>query len=90
MLVTFKVLSKVSFTCLNDRDLFHQANKVAPTAPTPAASVGVAIPDKMLPSTATINKIGGAICFKAVMAEVSSVCSMAGATSGFNQDTMIT
>ena len=33
----------------------------APSAPTPDASVGVAIPIKMLPSTAIINKAGGII-----------------------------
>ena len=35
------------------------ANKIAPSAPIPAASVGVATPNKIDPSTETISSIGG-------------------------------
>ncbi len=38
---------------------FTSASSNAPKAPTPAASVGVATPMKILPSTARIRKAGG-------------------------------
>ena len=40
------------------------ANKIAPIAPTDAASVGVAKPDKIEPKTAIIKKRGGNRTFK--------------------------
>ena len=42
-----------------------------PTAPTPAASVGVAIPPSIEPSTATINTIGGTMARASERAVVS-------------------
>ena len=43
-----------------DRRPRAAANASAPRAPTPAASVGVAKPPRMEPSTATMSRIGGA------------------------------
>jgi hypothetical protein len=60
---------------------------VAPTAPTEAASVGVAMPPSMEPSTATISAIGGtsarATC--PVVRPALSDAGIAGPTSGRNQ-----
>src|SRR6186713_501607 len=42
---------------------FHQARISAPAAPTPAASVGVAQPPKIEPSTSVMRKVGGTKLF---------------------------
>jgi hypothetical protein len=39
--------------------LLNKASKAAPAAPSPAASVGVAIPARMVPMTARISARGG-------------------------------
>jgi len=60
---------------------------VAPTAPTAAASVGVAIPPRMDPRTATISAIGGtsarATC--PAVRPADSDAGIAGPTSGRSQ-----
>ncbi len=70
-------------TPLPSRRLIHASSK-APAAPTPAASVGVASPKKMLPSTARIRKAGGRIALTSPHTAVMSMgsCSVAGAASG--------
>ena len=45
---------------------FDQARSIAPAAPTPAASVGVANPKKILPRTASIKKAAGTIALKSI------------------------
>jgi len=58
----------------------------APSAPTPDASVGVAIPIKILPKTAIINKAGGIIdlnTLKIISKETGYAFFGAGATFGF-------
>ena len=48
------------------------ASKIAPHAPTPAASVGVAAPARIEPNTAIIKQIGGSKFFKALKRCASS------------------
>ena len=50
---------RASLTTSRDNLPAIQVNTTAPNAPTPAASVGVARPKKMDPSTAKIRRIGG-------------------------------
>ena len=57
--VIFKVCNKVSFKILKLRLPLNVAKINAPKAPTPAASVGVAAPLRIEPSTNKISKIGG-------------------------------
>ena len=63
---------------------FAAASSRAPAAPTPAASVGVAKPRKMLPSTAKINRAGGRMAMSSWPTAGQSIgwCSMAGAACG--------
>ena len=57
--VVFDVSLTTSRRTDRRRRPFAQARMVAPAAPTPEASVGVAKPKKIDPSTATINPAGG-------------------------------
>ena len=50
-----------------------KASPIAPRAPTPAASVGVAIPIKMDPKTATIRTKGGSRVVKIILVLFSKV-----------------
>ena len=60
---TIAVISVVLCTTSLKRAILNcplmAANRVAPKAPTPAASVGVAAPARIEPSTATIRITGG-------------------------------
>ena len=51
--------SMTSFIAFMLSRLLNHASRIAPKAPTPAASVGVAQPAKIEPSTSTIRKVGG-------------------------------
>ncbi len=68
----------------------NQASTMAPTAPTPAASVGVAQPPKIDPSTSTIRKVGGTKLLP-IMAQNSAAffgptsAGSGGASSGFQK-----
>ena len=68
---------------------FAAASKSAPAAPTPAASVGVARPKKMLPSTARIKSAAGTTARTNAQAARRSIGSTAaaGAWAGFSQPT---
>ena len=59
MIVKRLVSSIALFRASNERDRFIIASKIAPTDPSAPASVGVATPAKMLPSTTTIRANGG-------------------------------
>lgn len=62
---------------------------LAPNAPTPLASVGVAIPAKIEPNTAIINTSVGSIALKTYFNTVKVSgrrFSEAGATSGLKND----
>ena len=59
IVVTVAVLTLVSFRSFKSNLPFSIAIKIAPRAPTPAASVGVAIPAMIDPSTTNISNIGG-------------------------------
>jgi hypothetical protein len=52
-------LSIIAFRSLSFSLPLNQASTSAPAAPTPAASVGVAQPPKIDPSTSTMRKDGG-------------------------------
>ena len=54
VIVSFATLKQVSILIL----FFTKASIVAPTAPSPAASVGVAMPKIIDPNTPNINEIG--------------------------------
>ena len=58
MLVTCAVRRTTSPMVSRLRRRCHAASAVAPTAPTPAASVGVASPARIEPSTSTISSSG--------------------------------
>ena len=59
------------------------ARPIAPKAPTPAASVGVAIPINMDPKTATIKTKGGSKAVKIILALFPTILtSCAGAVAG--------
>ena len=76
-----------SWKPLNESRRLVMASKVAPRAPTPEASVGVAIPKKILPSTATINNVGGTVDLKTFRSNRSVTVSAflgVGATEGRN------
>ena len=57
--VVLAVLSTTSFNTLKLSCFFINDSKIAPIAPTPADSVGVANPPKIDPKTATIKIKGG-------------------------------
>ena len=59
MAVREVVYSLASRSTFHDSRLLAAARPIAPTAPTAPASVGVAIPAKMLPSTSRISTRGG-------------------------------
>src|SRR5690606_39230545 len=63
MMNTIEVMAAVemaaSRTMVNDRRQRSPASTIAPTAPTEAASVGVAMPPRMEPSTAAMSSSGG-------------------------------
>ena len=62
-----------------------RAKRSAPRAPTPAASVGVASPKKMLPSTAAMRSAGGTMAFaksKSAATSTRSTCRAFGAPAG--------
>ena len=59
MLVIVAVAIIVSRRMRKDRRQRMAASTIAPTAPTEAASVGVAMPPRIEPSTARISKSGG-------------------------------
>ena len=67
------------------------ASRVAPMAPTPAASVGVAAPLRIEPSTATINTTGGNRLRSNLAAERldSPSTSATGASSGLSREMTI-
>ena len=74
------------FKSANDSLPLSIANNDAPNAPTPDASVGVAIPINILPKTATINRAGGIIDFKTLKTILKSTGSASfgkGAAFGF-------
>ena len=93
---TIEVISVVPCTASVKFFLFNfpleSASKIAPNAPTPAASVGVAIPASIEPRTATIKRRGGAklvsTSFKVLWSDFST--SWAGAAIGFKYDLIIT
>ena len=64
--VTFTVFFDTTFKVKKFNLPLKMASKVAPNAPTPAASVGVANPPKIEPNTAIINTTGGSRFFRAV------------------------
>ena len=72
----YPVVRVVSLTTSDNTDSpilpFKVANIRAPAAPNPAASVGVAIPKKMLDSTDTIRAAGGSIALNKSHNEVQS------------------
>ena len=53
------VRNVTSFTVAGFKRRFSPASRIEPKAPTPAASVGVAHPKKIDPSTRKIRNIGG-------------------------------
>ena len=59
------------------------ANSVAPTAPTDADSVGVAMPARIEPRTAMINSMGG---MTAIATRPASPCRSAAVISRAGQD----
>ena len=59
ILVIVAVAIIVSRRMRKDRRQRRAASTIAPTAPTEAASVGVAMPPRIEPSTARISKSGG-------------------------------
>ena len=63
MVVTKAVLLLASFISSILNFLKYKHISIEPTAPTPAASVGVAIPKIIDPKTIKINKIGGSRVF---------------------------
>ena len=64
--VVLDVSSMTSLTTGRLRAPFDQARSIAPAAPTPAASVGVANPKKILPRTASIKKAAGTMALKSI------------------------
>ena len=81
-LVSSIALSRAS----NERDRFIRASTMAPTDPSAPASVGVATPAKMLPSTTTIRAKGGTsetmTRFNSSTPSILISSGSAGATSG--------
>ena len=63
------------------------ASAIAPTAPTPAASVGVAAPKIMDPKTTVISPSGGAIAPRTVVPGVAAASLGAGLFDGLRQPT---
>ena len=61
MAVVLIVLSHTLESCLRLKPPLRAARRIAPTAPITPASVGVAMPKKMLPSTIRIKDKGGSI-----------------------------
>jgi hypothetical protein len=59
MAVTLMVSVLVSCSIFQLRRWYNAAKTNAPTAPTAADSVGVAMPEKIEPSTAIMSEIGG-------------------------------
>ena len=67
------------------RAFLEYAHKIAPSAPIPAASLGVASPPTMLPKTTTINEIGRMTAFRDAIrssSEARSAFGTAGPISG--------
>ena len=54
------VVRMTSFSTATPSWPLEAASNIAPTAPTAADSVGVAMPAKIEPSTATMSRAGGA------------------------------
>ena len=79
--VVFSVVRQTSDNTSRSRARLPKASSVAPAAPTPAASVGVAMPASMLPSTATI-RTSGATNPLTRAAAVTRDLTPAGASSG--------
>ncbi len=82
------VFLTTSFKSPKDNFLLMSANNEAPRAPTPEASVGVAIPINILPSTAIIKSEGGIIDLNTenIISNVTGFAFLgAGATFGFAQ-----
>ena len=61
IVVSFAVASIVSLTAFIVRRPRDSASAMAPTAPRAPASVGVAMPAKMLPRTTRISTMGGSM-----------------------------
>ena len=95
MIVRRVVSAMAAFSVLTDRRRCRAASPMAPSAPKEPASVGVATPAKMLPSTTRISTKGGSI--EPTTRRSSSVpgmsrnsSGMAGAASGRTMATPIT
>ena len=88
MLVILRVSSAIWCSLARLSCFLYSASKLAPRAPIPAASVGVAAPAKIEPSTIKINKIGAKTVAtdRVACCSVVVACSVAPACSGFNQE----
>ena len=62
--VVLAVSCTTSLKTLKESCFLKKANKIAPKAPTPADSVGVAKPPRIDPNTETIRMSGGTKAFK--------------------------
>ncbi len=84
MLLILSVPRMISRSRSRSSDLRCSAISIAPIAPTPAASVGVANPPRIEPSTARIRISGGAIARNILPNETcsSSSATCAGSASG--------
>ncbi len=67
-------LSMTSFSIFMLRRLFHHASSSAPAQPVPPASVGVAQPPKMEPSTTKIRNAGGRKLRKSIVSNSDLPC----------------
>ena len=79
----------ISLRLLTLSSFFKKASMIAPRAPTPAASVGVATPAKMEPRTAKIRKSGGNTLAKKSRTVTDSWSFIAGANLGLEAETRI-
>ena len=85
--VTFTVCVATSPRRLRSSWPCRAAKAVAPTAPTAAASVGVAKPPRIEPSTRPISTSAGTMALASCASERGADSRIAGARSGWRQAT---
>ena len=87
MLVVSMVERAISLMTVGLSADLYAAKIIAPTAPTPAASVGVAAPNMIEPSTTVISASGGIIAPMTFVSAVAASSSGGGQLAGLRQPT---